>query len=70
MDIHRSFAECAARSQRHFFTATHLDHDRAFEHVHKDVCIMSMKGVTLDPGACFNAEHRGLFARNVGKVLG
>src|SRR3979490_279920 len=47
VDIIRAFVEGLTRCQSHFFSASHLHHDRAFQDVNKPMCMVAMDWVRI-----------------------
>ena len=50
VDIIRAFVEGLTRCQSHFLSASHLHHDRAFQHINKRMCIVAMYWVRTSGG--------------------
>jgi len=68
VDIIRAFVEGLTRRQRRFLSASHLHHDRAFQHINKIIGIVAMYWVRT-AGRIFHADHQTFFARKAGQGL-
>src|SRR5262249_43175318 len=68
VNIIRAFIEGLTSGQSHFFSASHLHHDRAFEHIDKPICIVPMDWVYV-AWRIFHGDHQTFFARKVWQVF-